>query len=129
MKQLIAITILSILVNILCLWDYINTQKIFKHMKTESNEIYISLISDTPITDEDLSNKIINLKSYWTEKMDVLVVSVNRKDLQVISDHLQFLDASITNDDQETAVTYSLLLKYNIEGLHEISGINLVNIL
>ena len=128
MKQFISIIILSILVNVLCIWDYINTQNIFKYMKNESSEIYTSLLT-TPVTDEELSAKILDLKDYWTDKMDILVISVSRKDLQVISDHLQFLDASITNDDQESAITYSLLLKYNIEGLHEISGISFANIL
>ena len=61
--------------------------------------------------------------------MDALAISISRKDLQPVSDQLQFLDASITNDDQESAITYSLLLKYNIEGLKEVTSLSLVNIL
>ena len=128
MKQIIAITILSIIVNVLCLWEYINTKNVFNHMKEESTEIYNSLLT-TPITDPELADKILDLNDYWTDKMDVLVISISRKDLQPISDQLQFLDAAITNDDQETAITYALLLKYNIDGLYELSGINIFNIL
>ena len=97
-------------------------------MKKESNEIYTSLLT-TPITDPELSEQILDLKDYWTHKMNVLVVSISRKDLQPVSDYLQFLDSAITNDDQETAITYALLLKYNIEGLHETVGFSLSNLL
>ena len=128
MKQFIAITILSILVNALCLWDLIYTNKVFSYMKKESTEIYTSLLT-TPVTDEEVSNQILDLKKYWTKHMDMLAISISRKDLQPISDQLQFLDASITNDDQESAITYSLLLKYNVEGLNEFIGLSFVNIL
>lgn len=128
MKQIIAITILSILVNALCLWDLIYTNKVFSHMQKESNEIYSNLLT-TPVTDKEVSSQILELKDYWTKHMDALAVSISRKDLQPISDQLQFLDASITNDDQESAITYSLLLKYNIEGLNEVISLSFVNIL
>ena len=128
MKQFIAITILSILVNALCLWDLIYTNKVFSYMKKESTEIYTSLLT-TPVTDEEVSNQILDLKKYWTKHMDMLAISISRKDLQPISDQLQFFDASITNDDQESAITYSLLLKYNVEGLNEFIGLSFVNIL
>lgn len=128
MKQIIAITILSILINVLCLWDLIYTNKVFSHMEKESQEIYTTLLS-TSVTDKEVSNKILNLKDYWTHHMDKLSISMSRKDLQPISDHLQFLDSSITNNDQESAITYSLLLKYNIEGLYETVQISLPNLL
>lgn len=128
MKQVVAITILSILVNALCLWDLIYTNKVFSHMEKESSAIYTTLLT-TPVTNEEVSSKILELKDYWTKHMDALAISISRKDLQPISDQLQFLDASITNDDQESAITYSLLLKYNIEGLSEVSSLNFVNIL
>lgn len=128
MKQIIAITILSILVNALCLWDLIYTNKVFSHMEKESTAIYETLLT-TPVTNEEVADKIINLKNYWTKHMDALAVSISRKDLQPISDQLQFLDASITNDDQESAITYSLLLKYNVEGLTEVVSLSVVNIL
>ena len=128
MKQIIAITILSILVNVLCLWDLIYTNKVFSHMKKESSAIYETLLT-TPVTDQDVAIQILDLKNYWTKHMDALAVSISRKDLQPISDQLQFLHASITNDDQESAITYSLLLKYNVEGLTEVVSLSIVNIL
>lgn len=128
MKQFVAITILSIIVNVLCLWDYFYVKDVFKYMKSESNEIYYSLL-ETPVNDPELSSQILDLKDYWTHKMDTLVISISRKDLQPISDQLQFLDSAITNNDQETAISYALLLKYNIEGLHEMAGVTFVNLL
>ena len=128
MKSLIAVTILTILVNALCIWDVWHTKKVFKHMNSESSAIHQSLLVED-ITNKDLAKRIEDLDKYWTKKMDILCISISRKDLQPVSDHIQFLKSSVENDDQETAVTYSLLLKYNVEGLKEISGFSLINIL
>ena len=128
MKQFISILIITIIVNVLCIWDLIFTHDVFKTMKTESDQIYEALLS-TPITDENVSGKIIDLKKYWTDKMNLLVVSISRKDLQPISDYLNYLDSAITNNDQDSAVTYALHLKYNLEGLHETVGFSLSNLL
>ena len=128
MKSFIAVTVLTIIVNALCIWDVWHTQKVFNHMNNESSAIHQLLLRDD-ITSPALAERINNLDRYWTKKMDVLCISISRKDLQPVSDHIQFLKSSISNDDQETAVTYSLLLKYNVEGLKEISGVSVVNIL
>ena len=128
MKQFISILIITIIVNVLCIWDLIFTHDVFKTMKTESDQIYEALLS-TPITDENVSGKIIDLEKYWTDKLNVLVVSISRKDLQPISDYLNYLDSAITNNDQDSAVTYALHLKYNLEGLHETVGFSLSNLL
>lgn len=128
MKSFIAVTILTIAVNVLCIWDVYNTKQVFKHMNRESNAIHYALL-DEDITSPELANRITELDKYWTEKMDILCISISRKDLQPVSDHIQFLKSSVENNDQETAVTYSLLLKYNVEGLKEISGFSLINIL
>lgn len=128
MKSFIAVAILTISVNALCIWDVWHTEKVFKHMNKESSAIHHALLEDN-VTSPELANRIIELDKYWTKKMDILCISISRKDLQPVSDHLQFLKSSIDNDDQETAVTYSLLLKYNVEGLKEISGFSLINIL
>ena len=128
MKSFIAVTVLTIIVNALCIWDVWHTQKVFKHMNNESSAIH-QLLLDEDITNPALADRINNLDKYWTKKMDILCISISRKDLQPVSDHIQFLKSSISNDDQETAVTYSLLLKYNVEGLEEVSGFSLVNIL
>lgn len=128
MKSFIAVTVLTILVNSLCIWDVWHTEKVFKHMNNESTAIHQALLVED-VTSPQLANRIEQLDKYWTKKMDILCISISRKDLQPVSDHIQFLKSSIDNDDQETAVTYSLLLKYNVEGLKEISGFSLVNIL
>ncbi len=128
MKQFFSILLITIIVNILCIWDLIFTQDVFKYMKSESEKIYEAVLT-TPITDESVSTKILDLKEYWTDKMNVLVISISRKDLQPISDQLNFLDSAITNNDQESAITYALHLKYNLEGLHETVGFSLSNLL
>ncbi len=128
MKSFVAVTLLTILVNALCIWDVWHTEKVFKHMNTESSAIHEALLVED-ITNPKLATRIEELDKYWTKKMDILCISISRKDLQPVSDHIQFLKSSVENDDQETAVTYSLLLKYNVEGLKEISGFSLINIL
>ena len=128
MKSFIAVTILTIAVNALCIWDIWHTEKVFKYMNNESSAIHYQL-QQNEITSPELAQRITDLDKYWTRQMDILCISISRKDLQPVSDHLQFLKSSIDNNDQETAITYSLLLKYNVEGLKEISGFSLVNIL
>ena len=126
MKSFIAVTILTIAVNALCIWDVWHTKQVFKHMNKESSAIHYELLNND-ITSPELANRITELDKYWTKKMDILCISISRKDLQPVSDHLQFLKSSI--DNHETAITYPLLLKYNVEGLKEISGFSFVNIL
>ena len=128
MKVWIPMLILFLSVTALCVWDSIYSEKVFDHMQIESEEIYVQTLT-TPITDENLSTRIENLNNYWTEKMDILCISIYRKDLQVISDYLQYLCSSITNNSQEDAITYSRLLKYNVVGLNQSTGAHFINLL
>ena len=97
-------------------------------MEAESNRIYEALLVDD-ISNEEIQASIINLNDYWTKKMDTLSVSISRKDMQPISDYLQYLTSSIINDNQEDAITYSRLLHYNVEGIKETNGIKWLNLL
>ena len=90
MKSFIAVTVLTIIVNALCIWDVWHTQKVFKHMNNESSAIH-QLLLDEDITNPALADRINNLDKYWTKKMDILCISISRKDLQPVSDHIQFL--------------------------------------
>ncbi len=127
MKVWIPILILFLAVTGLCIWDGIYTQKVFEKLENDSEKIYETLLT-TEITDPKIQNDIINLNEYWTEKMDILCISISRKDLQPISDYLQYLCSSIINESQEDAVTYSRLLNYNIVGLNQTTGINILNL-
>ncbi len=128
MKLWIPMLILTLLVSTLCIWDTIHTNKIFNTMESKSNYIYETLIT-SDISNKEIQTEIINLNDYWTRKMDMLSVSISRKDLQPVSDYLQYLHSAIHNNSQEDAITYSRLLKYNIEGLKETNGISFVNLL
>ena len=128
MKLWISMLTLIISVAAFCIWDGVYTSKIFSTLQTESEYIYETLKIST-IEDEDIQKRIINLNDFWTEKMDTLSISISRKDLQPVSDYLQYLCASIKNNSQEDAVTYSRLLNYNIIGLKEITGLSWVNLL
>ncbi|MBR6778976.1 MAG: hypothetical protein IKM43_02355 [Clostridia bacterium] len=128
MKTWIPILILLLAVTGLCIWDSVHTIKVFNRMESESEYIYDALLN-RPITDEEIQSRIINLNDYWTEKMDTLSVSISRKDMQPVSDYLQYLYASIINESQDDAVTYSRLLHYNLEGLREVIGIDMLNLL
>ena len=100
----------------LCIWDSIHTEQVFNKMQTEADAIYTKVLT-TEISNEDLANQIQDLDIYWTKKMDTLCISISRKDLQPVSDYLQYLCASIKNESQEDAITYSRLLNYNIIAL------------
>ena len=128
MKLWISMLTLLLAVLSLCVWDTIHTNQVFNTLETKSNYIYESLQS-TEITEENIQNEILELNDYWTKKMDTLCISISRKDLQPVSDYLQYLCASIKNENQEDAVTYSRLLNYNIIGLKEVTGISWINLL
>lgn len=128
MKTLIYMIILFIGVFSLCIWDGINSSKIFEYSVNKSEHIYNSLITST-IENEEIKNEIHKLNDYWTKKMDTLAISISRKDLQPVSDYLQYLYASTINNNQEDAITYARLLHYNLIGLKESNGISIVNLL
>ena len=128
MKVWISMLILFLSVSGLCIWDGIYTQKVFSKLENDSKEIHDALLT-TSIKNLDIQNSIYELNDYWTEKMDILCISISRKDLQPVSDFLQYLCASIINENQEDAITYSLLLNYNIIGLNQSTGTNFMNLL
>ena len=128
MKIWLPILILFLSVTGLCICDGIHTTHTFKELKVSATDIYTSLLT-TEISDQEIKEKIYNLNDYWTKKMDTLSVSISRKDLQPISDYLQYLYAATITEDQNEAITYSRLIYYNIEGLHESYGISLINLL
>lgn len=127
MKLWISILILSLSIISLCVWDSVYTQNVFNTMEEKSKNIYSSLLVDD-ISNPDIQDSIIELNDYWTEKMDILCISISRKDMQIVSDYIQYLYASIFNQSQEDAITYSRLLNYNIKGLRELVGISLINL-
>lgn len=128
MKQWFYMLILLVAVTSLCIWDTIHTSQTFEYLESESKAIYDTVLT-TDISSSELQDKIFNLNDYWTKNMDTLAVSISRKDMQPISDYLQYLCSAITNNSQEDAVTYARLLHYNVEGLNEITGISFINIL
>ena len=128
MKLWIVMFTLALGVCGLCVWDGINTNRIFNHMEERSDYIY-SYLTSSSIENSEIAEEIISLNDYWTQKMDILSVSISRKDLQPVSDYLQYLHSSILNKNQEDAVTYSRLLNYNIVGLCESNGICFLNLL
>ncbi len=128
MKIWIPILVIFLSVLALCIWDGHQTYEIFDKLETDTSYIYEKILT-TNIEDENLKNNIIELNDYWTKKMDTLCISISRKDLQPISDYLQYLYASTINKNQEDATTYSKLLYYNVQGLRETTGINFINFL
>ncbi len=108
-------------------WESVNTHQVFNHLTKESDAIYLQLESGE--IDEPLEQKIGNLNNYWTKEMDKLAISISKKDLQPVSDYLQYLVAAVKNDSADDALTYARLLDYNIDGLKEASGITWLNLL
>ena len=128
MKLWIPMLILFLGVLSLCMWDTIHTNIVFDNLITKSEEI-TNALQTININDANIKTEILNLNDYWTKEMDTLCVSISRKDLQPVSDYLQYLCASIKNENQEDAITYSRLLSYNIYGLKETTGVSWINLL
>lgn len=128
MKLWISMLILALAVSTLCVWDTIHTNKIFDYMETKSDYVY-EFLQTNDISNENVQQEIYKMNDYWTKKMDTLSISISRKDLQPVSDYLQHLCASIHNNNQEDAITYSRLLNYNIIGIKETNGVDFVNLL
>ena len=128
MKLWIPMLVIILAVSGLCVWDTIHTTKTLNHLEKQSNYIFRSL-QTTDISNKDLQNDIFELNEFWTKKMDTLCISISRKDLQPVSDYLQYLCSSITNQNQEDAITYSRLLSYNAVGIKEITGFSWINLL
>ena len=128
MKIWIPISIIFLSVLALCVWDGHQTYKIFNKLEADTTHIYETILN-TDISNESVKQDIIDLNDYWTKKMDTLCISISRKDLQPISDYLQYLYASTINNNYEDAITYSRLLHYNVQGLRESTGINFINFL
>lgn len=128
MKLWVPILVLFIAVVSLCVWDTIHTNQVFNTLEEKSQFIYEKLQTND-VTEEHIKNEILDLNDYWTKKMDTLCISISRKDLQPVSDYMQYLCASIKNENQEDAVTYSRLLNYNIIGLKEATGVSWINLL
>lgn len=128
MKIWLPMLLIFLSISALCIWDGVLTHKVFNELEKESSSIYTAILENS-IEDETIKDKIYNLNNYWTEKMDILCISISRKDLQPISDYLQYLYTSSINNNQEDAITYARLLHYNVEGLKETNGINFINFL
>ena len=128
MKIWIPMILLLFSVTALCVWDYSYTDKIFNKLKADSYNIHQSILSSS-IEDNNIKQDIISLNEFWTKKMDTLSISISRKDLQPISDYLQYLYSASLNNNQEDAITYSTLLYYNVIGITETNGLSLINLL
>lgn len=123
----VPIFILIIAVTGFIIWESINTHQVFDKLTHESEAIYTQL--QTGEIDDALEVKVNKLNKYWTKEMDKLAISISKKDLQPVSDYLQYLVAAVKNDSADDALTYARLLDYNIEGLQEASGITWLNLL
>ncbi len=128
MKVWLSMLVLVLACTGLIIWDGVHTDKVFDYLYDETKEIH-STLQTTEITDEKLKERIKTLNDYWTGEMDTLCISISRKDLQPISDYLQYLRAAVINESQEDAITYSALLEYNVEGLRQTTGISALNLL
>ena len=127
MRVWVPMIILILAVTALCIWDGIYTNRTFNQLNEQVEEISDSIKANESF--ENLATKINDLNEFWTDKMDVLCLSISKKDLQPVSDYIQYLRSAIENENKEDCLTYSLLLAYNVEGLSEANGISLVNLL
>ncbi len=128
MKHYVPVIILILAVTALCVWDGLYTTKTFNSLTSQSEEIY-AMVSEEDINFNNLSTKVEELNTFWTKQTDILCVSISRKDLQPVSDYIQYLAGSVKNRSAEDCFMYAKLLNYNVIGLSEAYGISFANLL
>ena len=74
-------------------------------------------------------DKISNIKEYWKEKEKWLCFLFNHRDLSVITDSINRLQAYTKNNDYDNAIAeLSMLKEYSTQNCH-IMGFNIKNVL
>lgn len=100
------------------LWSMENTV-INLNYEYEKNENNITIFYD----------KVSDIKEFWLENEDWLCYLFNHRDLSVITDSINRLQAYTKNNDFDNAIVELALLKeYSTENCH-IMGYNLKNVL
>ncbi len=128
MKQVLAIIIVFIISTVMIVLDAVYVKKTFDTLQIKVDNICTE-IKEYDIADDRLMTSAKDLEDFWTKKMDRLCISISRKDLQPISDYIQFIKTAIYNKDKESAITYSEILDYNVEGIYQSNEISIVNII
>jgi len=74
-------------------------------------------------------NKVSNIKEYWLEKENWLCFLFNHRDLSVITDSINRLQAYTQNNDYDNAIAeLAMLREYSTKNCH-IMGFNIKNVL
>ena len=101
-----------------------------KVLTTMENSI-INLNQQFELNEDNITiyyEKIGNIKEYWQEKEDFLCFLFNNRDLGVITDSINRLQAYTKNNDYDNAIAELAVLKeYSTENCH-IMGFNLKNV-
>jgi hypothetical protein len=102
-----------------------------KVLTTMENAI-THLNQEFELNEEDITiyyNRIGNIKEYWQKREDWLCFLFNNRDLSVITDSINRLQAYTKNNDYDNAIAELAMLKeYSTENCH-IMGYNLKNVL
>ncbi|MDD4350838.1 MAG: DUF4363 family protein [Clostridia bacterium] len=131
MKNSISIIIIFLLINALCIWDIIFVNNTLEYMHTQTHDIFDFVVYND-ISDsenyETIRSQVVALEKYWESKENALCLVISRKDMQPITDHLQYLRSAIILHSQEDAITHSRLLHANVKTVDKITEFRLDNI-
>lgn len=128
MKKGIIVLIIGIITIVFGIVELISVNKVLTTMENAITE----LNQEFELHEEDITiyyERIGNIKEYWQQKEDWLCFLFNNRDLSVITDSINRLQAYTKNNDYDNAVAELAILKeYSTENCH-IMGYNIKNVL
>ena len=127
MKKGIYVTLILVATIIFGIVEMNYVSKVLTTMENTITELY----QDYELEEEnivDYYEKIGNIKEYWKKNETKLCFLFNHRDLSVITDSLNRLEAYTKNNDYDNAIAELAILKeYSTKNCH-IMGFNLKNI-
>ena len=125
-----AIIILSILL-ITITFGIVELVSVSKVLTSMENSI-VDLNRQYEISEENITiyyDKVSDIKEYWSEKENWLCFLFNHRDLSVITDSINRLQAFTKNNDFDNAIAELAMLKYYSSKNCHIMGFNINNVL
>jgi len=128
MKKVILVSIISVLLLSLSVYELICVDKLVNHLQNSVDAIYPQYFENSEnIT--HLVDIVVGLDEYWEKYEDGLFLIFSHKDLSPISDSIKKLIAYTKNNDYDNAIAEVEMLKNLAENISRITGFNLQNVL
>ena len=120
MKKNIVILVILTGLAVLCAWETVYLNRVFKDVERETREILAMFESDTENIDKpDTISKAASLLETWEKRKPVLQVFVHHAQIGLFTDKLVALSAHINQNDYNMANTVGLVIVSNSSAQRE----------